>query len=386
VSVGACPRFCIEVAASSGFKWPRVRAHVARARATPLAVLMPAHNESLVIRDTLMALTAQLRPGDQVLVVADNCSDNTAQIARDCGATVVERQHETLKGKGYALDHGVRALESMPDAPQFVVIVDADCLVHAGSLDALFDAHQSTGRPVQAIYLMESGPDNRAVSPISVFAWRVRNLVRPVGLKLLGGPCHLTGSGMGFSLEQLKQIPLASGHLVEDMQMGVDLAIRGQAPLLATEALVTSVFPVSVSGADAQRTRWEHGALGMLFSAVPRLMAAGFRGRGQGVFAMALDTLVPPLALLVMLLVALFALSGVHGLLTSDWRPWLSASLLLLAFATLVLLAWWRFGRDLISLSMLLRVPLYAVSKVPIYLRFAMKRQVEWVRSKRDAD
>lgn len=108
------------------------------ARAQPLgnnarpqvAVLVPAHDEASLIGATLASIAPQLRPGDRLLVVADNCTDDTAQLAREAGAEVVERRDARLRGKGYALDFGVRHLASQP--PEVVIVVDADCQVGEG--------------------------------------------------------------------------------------------------------------------------------------------------------------------------------------------------------------------------------------------------------------
>ena len=74
---------------------------------TKLAILMPAHNESLVIAETIKTLIPTLKSASQIIVVADNCSDDTASIARNLGATVIERHHQTLRGKGYVFDAAV---------------------------------------------------------------------------------------------------------------------------------------------------------------------------------------------------------------------------------------------------------------------------------------
>src|SRR5437016_5380084 len=65
------------------------------------ALLVPAHNEALGIRATIESLLAQMSPGDRVVVIADNCTDETMQVARDCGAEVIERTELTKRGKGY---------------------------------------------------------------------------------------------------------------------------------------------------------------------------------------------------------------------------------------------------------------------------------------------
>lgn len=350
-----------------------------------VTILMPAHNEELVIEATLRKLQPHLRAGDRVLVVADNCSDRTAELVRAAGGDVTERFNSRLRGKGYALDHGVRQLERGP-APHWVLILDADCTLHPGAVDALWAQVQATGRPAQAVYLMEHDPANRAVSPVAVFAWRVRNLVRPKGMWVLGGPCHLTGSGMAFPWPLLRQLPLASGHIVEDMKMGVDLAKAGHPPVLALDALVTSTFPVSKAGAQAQRTRWEHGTLGMLLHDVPRMLLMGLLGQGRGVLALAVDMLVPPLALLAVMLLAVFGGTLAWSLFAGHSLALMVMAVELVLFFVAVTLAWWTFGRDIVSPAQVPALFGYVMSKFPIYAQFLVKRQMEWVRSKRDAD
>jgi cellulose synthase/poly-beta-1,6-N-acetylglucosamine synthase-like glycosyltransferase len=91
-----------------------------------IAVLVPAHNEAAGIGATLRSIRAQLQHGDRVLVVADNCIDDTAAAASAAGAETIERHDPARRGKGYALDFGVRYLTLAP--PEVVIIVDADCL------------------------------------------------------------------------------------------------------------------------------------------------------------------------------------------------------------------------------------------------------------------
>ncbi|WP_407882848.1 glycosyltransferase family 2 protein, partial [Scytonema sp. NUACC26] len=117
-----------------------------------VAVLVPAHNEELVINSTLEKLIPILKNQDRLVVVADNCNDATAEIARTAGATVVERHNLDLRGKGYALDYGLQFLESNP--PDVVAIVDADCIVYPGAIEQLTQCTIATGRPAQATYLM----------------------------------------------------------------------------------------------------------------------------------------------------------------------------------------------------------------------------------------
>ncbi|HEN8800615.1 glycosyltransferase [Pseudomonas sp. CM25] len=349
-----------------------------------LAVLVPAHDEASIIRATLASVVPQLREGDRLLVVADNCTDDTAQLAREAGAEVVERHDALLRGKGYALDFGVRHLAEQP--PEVVIVVDADCLVAAGAIDCLARRYREAGRPVQSLYLMRAPAGAGLKVQVAEFAWRVKNLVRPRGWSRLGLPCQLMGAGMAFGWDDLALINLANGHLVEDVKLGLDLCQQGKPPLFCPEALVTSQFPLSQQGLTSQRTRWEHGHLGLMLADAPKRAAAAFRQRNGSLAAMTLDLLVPPLALLVLTLLGLNLLTWLAYLLFGLATPaWLAlGALALLGLA--VVLAWARFCRELIPFSVLLYAPFYAARKIPLYLSFLIRRQVEWVRSKRDDD
>ena len=349
-----------------------------------VAILMPAHNEAAGITTAIASVLPQLRPGDRLLVVADNCSDDTAGVARAAGAEVAERHEPLRRGKGYALDFGIRALESRP--PAIVVVMDADCIIEEGSLERLVRRCGSSGRPVQALYLMRSPAEAGLKSRISEFAWVVKNHVRPTAFLRLGLPCQLMGTGMAFPWSIIGKAPLASGHLVEDMQLGIDLAVAGVPPLFCVEARVTSVFPSSDVGAVAQRTRWEHGHLSVIASGAPRLLAGAVTRRRLDLAAMALDLCVPPLASLALSTSAICALAALLYLLTGKIAPLLVALAAAVAMGVAIGLAWRSFGRGILSLADLLAAPGYALAKLPIYARVLTRRQQEWIRARRDGE
>ena len=347
-----------------------------------VAVLVPAHNESSGILKTLASIGPQLLEGDRLLVVADNCTDDTAALARSAGAEVVERCNAHLRGKGYALDCGVRHLAE--GAPEVVIIIDADCQVSEQGIDHLARRCASAGRPVQALDLMCAPVGAGLKIQIAEFAWRVKNLVRPRGWTRAGLPCQLMGTGMAIGWRDLALVDLASGHLVEDLKMGLDFCRNGKPPVFCPEAQVTSFFPRSDEGLSTQRARWERGHLSVLLEDAPRLLAASITRRNWKLLAMTVDLMVPPLALLTLTLVLVFSAAWLAFLLFGVLTPALIATAALAMLAAAVLLAWYRFSRELIRFSVLLYAPFYAVKKIPLYLGFLIKRQVQWVRSKRD--
>lgn len=346
-----------------------------------VAVLMPAHNESAVIAESLRHIVMQRERQDRLVVVADNCDDDTAAIAAAAGAEVVERFDQVRRGKGYALDAGLNHLRD--DPPEVVVVIDADCRVAPHALARLAVHCHHTGQPVQALYLMESPAGSGGV-PLAAFAWRLKNWVRPLGMARLGLPCQLMGTGMAFPWRVAQRLDLAHGGLVEDMQLGVELALAGTPPCFLPEAQVTSVFPVDAAAQATQRTRWEHGHLGMILHGVPRLLSAGIRHTSLRVMALALDLVVPPLALLAFA-AGLLGVAGVSlGYVLSDARLALIANLPLLLLVVAVAVAWHRWGQDLLPPVALLGIPRYVAAKLPLYLRFFTRRERAWVKTGRD--
>ena len=347
-----------------------------------VAVLVPAHNESGLIAGTIRSVAPQLQSGDRLIVVADNCSDDTAAIATAEGAEVVVRTDSVRRGKGYALDRGVRHLEAGP--PDVVLILDADCCASPGTVDSLVRSCCESGRPVQAIDLMQAGTGATPTLRIAEFAWLVKNKVRPMGLRRLGLPCQLMGTGMAFPWATLAAANLATGHIVEDLKLGVELARAGSAPMLCPQALVTSNFPTSAEGIAAQRARWEHGHLSVISIDALRLLSDGIRSRRLELLGLALDLSVPPVALLTLLIIAIWASCAILFYFTSAVWPVALASLAGLQMAVAIFVSWHVFGRDILSLRNLSLSVIYAVRKVPLYLRYLVARQVDWVRSKRD--
>jgi cellulose synthase/poly-beta-1,6-N-acetylglucosamine synthase-like glycosyltransferase len=348
-----------------------------------LAVLVPAHNEASGIAVTLKALQSELAPDDRLVVIADNCSDNTADIASQAGAEVIERYNTEQRGKGFALDYGVQFLAQQP--PDVVVIVDADCVVSAGALEKIARLAIAHQRPVQATYLLSQPAKPSPKDAVSMLAFTVKNLVRPAGLRRLGLPCPLTGTGMAFPWAIICSAPLASGDLVEDMNLGIDLAIAGYPSLFCAEARVTSQLPQQRHAVKSQRTRWEHGHLQTILTQVPKLLTASLTRVRFDLLAIALDLLVPPLSLLVMLwLLAMVAALG-GAAMGATVLPVVLLSIAGTLILAAILAAWAKYSRDELPAKMLLAIPLYVLWKIPLYFAFLFKRQKQWVRTERDA-
>lgn len=368
--VGALARRRAGMAVTAGDFRPRI------------AVLVPAHDEALGIARTIEALRAELRDGDTLLVVADNCKDDTASLARGAGATVVERNDADRRGKGYALAFGLDHLAAEP--PDAVVIVDADCRVEPSAIERIARLAVARDRPVQADYVLEPAPDASGLSVVSALAFIVKNRARPRGLWALGLPCLLTGTGMAFPWRVIRMAPPTEGHLVEDMVMGLDLAVLGHPPLLCPDAHVTSDLPVRVEAAHTQRRRWEHGHLATLLAQSPRLLWRGLVAARLGLLALALDLAVPPLSLLVLSIVATLLLTLVLFVLGAPPGPLVLCLLSLAGIVAGVVAAWLAYGREVVSAKQLLAIPRYVLWKLPLYFAFLTRgRHGAWERTER---
>ncbi len=351
-------------------------------KASPkVAILIPAHNEAASIGTTLSFLT-QSENSDHLIVIADNCTDETAVIAREYGAIVLERRDLLHRGKGYALDYGLQFLKSTIP-PDVVAIVDADCIVNTGAIQQLVQKAHALNRPVQATNLLRPPLHFTHKDTVATLAFMVKNLVRQRGLQRLGLPVSLTGTGMALPWSLVNKVTFATGNLVEDKQLGIDLTIAGYAPVFCEEALVTGYFPQEKQAKNTQKVRWVHGHLQTFLTQVPQMIHLSLVQRRFDLLAVALDLAIPPLSLLCAIWLAMTTLALFSSLFfTSSWTMiFLGEGLLLF---TAVFATWLRFGRSYIKLQSLLLIPVYVLENINVSLSFIRSPQKEWVRTKRD--
>jgi hypothetical protein len=348
-------------------------------------VIIPAHNEALVIERTLAALVPTLPADVAVLVVADNCDDRTAEIARACGATVLERQDPHRRGKAFALAYAIEALTRT--APPVVVVLDADCLVNRDTIRRLVERVRAEDRPIQAPSLADPRGLEGTVGGLSALAFRFKNLVRPLGLATLGGPCHLMGTGMAVPWRSAETLLTLENHLTEDMLWGTRLAMAGQTARFAPDVGVWSRLPDSDEAFTNQRTRWEQGHLATLTRQTPRLLWQAVRQGRLDLALLALDLAVPPFSLMVAIwLVVTIAMAAGFAAGMVGPLPLFLLYSTGVALTTAVLAGWWVFCREEIPFRTLLNTPVYIARKLPIYARHLLHRgERRWIRTSRTA-
>ncbi len=379
VLIVPCLIFFVESVAAFGSRTSEPKNEpVSRPKTT---VLVPAHNEAEQIREVLETVLKQLTELDRLVVIADNCHDNTAELARATGATVIERENLTHRGKGYALDYGIKFIQD--DPPEVVVILDGDCIIAPHTIERITNRAIATGRPVQSAYLMEQPETPSLKDNVSMFAIKVKNLVRLLGLNRLGLHCLLTGSGMAFPWSIINRVSLAGSKTTDDMQLTVDLALTGCTPVFCPEAQVVGRL-MKDKDAASQRSRWEHGHLEMILVEIPRLLQAFVKTGRLSLLALALDIFIPPLSLLVMLWLAGMVIASIAAIVGLAITPAMLMAIAGGLLLTGVILAWVKFGRSDLPVQNLLALPIYMLSKIPIYLNFLVKPQSRWLKTERD--
>jgi len=349
------------------------------------AVIVPAHNEETIISKTILAILPQLSQNDRLVVVADNCTDETAKRAEEAGAQVIVRSAAARRGKGFALDFGVAHLRA--DPPDVVIIIDADCTIEPGGLAKIAALALKHQNPVQALYEMEPPPvpqSHTLYIKLATLAWRLKNHLRPLGLYRLGLPCQLMGTGMAFPFSLISKADLATSEIVEDLVLGLTFAGQGRAPRFCPWVRIKSQFPANVEGQETQRTRWETGHLHTIVRHVPSLMLSSLKRGNLKSFILGMDAAVPPLAFLFLGVTVVSFLSLILMLLGGSLIPLKVATLTLTLFIGCVFLCWFRVGKDIISITELGLAPAYAFSKIALYGRILIGRQIEWIRSRRD--
>jgi exopolysaccharide biosynthesis WecB/TagA/CpsF family protein len=356
--------------------------------ASTIAVLVPAHDEEALVRRCVESLRAQDYPAGRlrIVVVADNCGDATAEVARRAGAEVMVRDDPTAPGKGRALRWAMDRLMSEPHPVDAVAVVDADSVAEGGMLRALEASLAAGAEVAQGDYTVLD--DGTPGSRLRQAAFLLFHRARFSGRAALGLPCSLVGNGMIFRRSLLERHPWTSFTGAEDLEQTVELRLAGVRPRYEPGAMVAGPASAFGRGAATQRMRWEGGRFHVVRGGLPRLLTAAGRRRDLSLLDAAIDLAVPPLGLL-----ALAGLVGGAGTLAAvlsgavpPWAgaTWWATSVLLTVYVMVGLRAAHAPAPVYRSL---LQTPRFLLLKVGTYLRLTHGLRAErWERTERPSD
>jgi 1,2-diacylglycerol 3-beta-glucosyltransferase len=362
--------------------------HSSDSRDKILAVIIPAHNEELVIGNTIKSLVnVEYKPDlFDIIVVADNCTDETAEIARLAGAVVYERNDEENKGKGWALQWMFEKLSDLSFHYDAFVVIDADTVVSPNLLTTLSNYLDKGAQVIQVTDVVQPQPGSWSPE-VTRIALMLNNYVKPLGRKFLGLSTSLRGNGMCFSTEILKRIPWNAFSITEDLEFGLELILHGVPIKFAPEAAVYARMPASPANAESQRIRWESGRGPVVQKYAGSLLRQAFRNRSFQLFETYVDLIAPAfvntftVSLILFVLTILLDAIGLREAKEFIY-PWLII-LGLGGIHVVVGLIAARADRSLYKA--LLYLPRYILWKAVLYFKLLVSgRPKEWIRTHRE--
>lgn len=344
------------------------------------AVLVPAHDEAAVIERLLRSLNAQSHPRDHfdVYVVADNCTDATAEIARRAGAIVHERHDPLLRAKGHAVRWLLERVRARGTYDAYVIF-DADSEVAPDFL-ARMNARLAAGSlVVQAHYRVLNADASRRAA-LREAALASLHYLRPLGRAALGLSCGLKGNGMCFAAGVLDRFGWGSVGLAEDVEVHLALVRHGVRTDFAPEAVVMADMPDAADAARSQNLRWEAGRLQAMKRDVGPMLLEGLLHRRPMVVDAAVEQVIPPLSVAVSGAVACAML----GAVANSPAIVATASFAAVGFATHFVLGLVAVRAPARVYRALLGAPAYVVWKLALYVRAAGAPPSQpWVRTRR---
>lgn len=384
------------VAAASAYLAVLTIAALARPRRPPttsrthrFAVLVPAHDEEAVIGRTLDNLATLDYPKDAVRihVVADNCSDSTAAIARRTTSHVHERFDPDEPGKGAALNWLIDIIEGSDDIPDVYAIVDADTVLDPAFLAEMNRALAGGARVAQGYYSVLAPASSPAAS-LRFAALACRHHVRPLGRTRLGASCGLYGNGMVLRRDVMRGRRW-SGHLVEDAEFQMDLLLDGIDVSYVPTAVLRAEMPDSLAGSETQNQRWERGRIELARRYIPRLATGlvAHRKRRIAYSDAIADHLVPPVSVLLLANIAATTGAVTVARITRSRRSRLlaltgMASISILVAHVVAGLALVRAPRQ--AYLALLRAPTAVLWKSALWSKMLMADDIAWKRTPRN--
>jgi hypothetical protein len=352
------------------------------ARRLRFTVLVPAHDEQAGIGATLDSLARSDYPRDawRTVVIADNCSDRTAEYARSAGVDVWERVDPTRRGKGFALGWALQRLHAEHGGEDAVVVLDADCVPSPNMLSAIEMRFRCGVNAVQINYVA-ANPSASHASALRFAGFALMNTVRFQGKQRLGLSCGLVGTGMAFTTELLRREPWSVTGLTEDAEYHMRLVQSGERVEFVSEASVSSAVPTSLKKGAEQQARWEQGKLQLIRRWSARLLLGGLARRDVVRVHAGLEYLVPPQSL-----IAAGSVGSVLAGLLLRSRHLTSLSLVTLIAQGVFVLGGLRVVRAPIHVyRALLFAPLLIAGKVALYAKLLIGRgPTSWVRTERE--
>lgn len=361
------------------------------------AFIIAARNENAVIGNLIKSIKAQNYPSEliDVVVVADNCTDNTAEIARSCGAIVYERFNKVLVGKGYALDYAFNKIkedEGDYTAYDGYFIFDADNVIDRNYVREMNKTFDQGYRVVTSYRNSKNFDTNWITSGYSLWFCREAKYLNNPRM-ILKTSCAVSGTGFLTSSEIIKKNGgWKCNLLTEDIQFSVVNILEGEKIGYCDSAMFYDEQPETFKQSWNQRMRWSKGFYQVMFKYGRELIAMAFKKRQMFVSCYDMFMTLAPATLLsvgCMLLNLIFLVLGAHNFtlfkkvfpvaMESIGFACVSFYLLMFSIGLLTVITEWKkiLASPKKKIISLFTFPLFMLTYIPISL-VALFKRVEW--------
>ena len=347
-----------------------------------LAIIVPAHNEGEQIETIVRSIQNMDGNTDSVetFVIADNCDDDTAAMARAAGANVFERSDLENRGKGQALDWCLTTHKNELKVFDAIAFVDADMTItpnFAAEISACFAVPEVD--VVQTLNIV-SNPTTNWRCALGFMSFAVINHLRPSGRCFLGGTAELKGSGMAFRSRVILDYGWPAHTIAEDSEFGKQLLVDGYRVHYTPHAKVLSPIPEHKVQIETQQSRWEGGKQSLFKKFFPIFLRRTFTREAIRFADATVDLLVPPLTALIALAVLCL---GASLLVSFNWSLAMLACIALIGLAIITSLV--QLRAPLKVYGYIASIPAFMLWKIPLLFRVAVgKSGGGWERTPRD--
>lgn len=353
------------------------------------AVLISARNEELVIGNLLDSISAQDYPSRlvRVFVVADNCTDKTAKVARAHGAIVYERFNDKLVGKGYALEYLLdRIGEEYGDVFDAYMVFDADNLLSEDYIRCMNETFSDGYRIITSYRNSKNYGDNWISAGYALWFLREAKYLNNARY-LLGTSCAVSGTGFLFSREILKSCGGWPFHLlVEDIEFTIHNVVSGEKVGYCPRAVLYDEQPTKFSQSWKQRMRWARGYIQILCKYGGDLLHGIFAKRSFSCFDMTMNiapaVILSFLGIIINVGAAVYSVlngGGTDVLLQSFGQLILNTCLMMFIIGAITTISEWKniYCSTPKKILYAFTFPLFMLTYLPICI-VALFRPVKW--------
>lgn len=361
----------------SFFGLGRRRIPESREPETRFAVLIAAHNEERVIASLVENLLHVDYPRElyDVIVIADNCDDQTANMARKAGGNVWERFNPAERGKGFALQWAFDRIFADSMDYDAVLVIDADNLVDLSVL-RIINNHLLAGEEIVQSYLDSKNPGDTWITRSIHVGYVITNRLMQLAKYNLGFSSALGGTGMCIKTDLLKRIGWGTESLTEDLEFQIKALLNGVPVCWAHDAVIFDEKPLTLIASWNQRKRWMQGHFSVARRYAPRLFLEGIKQRSMSLIDAGLYCINPFFMMLSGVGMILGLLAGAEAMNTA-WAPVLLGVTILQFLYYMTPLFFEPSGRKAILWVILF--PFFAITWIPVaFAGFATQTNRVW--------